>query len=66
MLDVVAKFMHSGNAKSIQDNLDRLLLYFKSDNFKDAFKVVFSIEKLPKDNIENAIKLVEKLKIQVN
>ena len=58
--DTVAKFIH--NSKQIQDNLNNLLSYFKSDNFKDAFKGVFSIEKLPKNNIENAIKLVKNLK----
>ena len=58
--DIVAKFIH--NNKQIQDNLNNLLSYFKSDNFKDAFKGVFSIEKLPADNIKNAIKLVENLK----
>jgi len=60
--DVVAKFMRIGNSDDIQDNLDRLLSYFKSDNFRDAFKGVFSIEKLPADNINNAIRLVETLK----
>ena len=65
MIDVVAKFMHFENAEAVQDNLNKLLLYFKSENFKDAFKGVFSIEKLPKDNIENAIKLVQRLKHQI-
>ena len=63
--DAVAKFMHTGNAKEVQSNLDNLLLYFKSDNFKDAFKGVFSIEKLPADNIKNAIKLMERIKTQI-
>ena len=61
--DVVAKFMD--NSKEIHNNLNALLSYFKSDNFKDAFKGVFSIEKLPKGNIENAIKLVESLKAKI-
>lgn len=59
---LVAKFMHNGNIGEIHNNLGKLLSYFKSDNFKDAFKGVFSIEKLPKGNIENAVKLVENLK----
>lgn len=62
--DVVAKFIDKNN-KEIQNNLNNLLSYFKSDNFKDAFKGVFSIEKLPKGNIENAIKLVESLKDKI-
>lgn len=57
--DVVAKFIRLGNGEEILNNLNRLISYFKSDNFKDAFKGVFSIEKLPADNINNAIKLVE-------
>lgn len=61
--DVVAKFMDKN--KEVQNNLNNLLSYFKSDNFKDAFKGVFSIEKLPKGNIENAVKLMEKLKAEI-
>lgn len=63
--DMVAGFMRIGNGKDVINNLDRLLSYFKNDNFKDAFKGVFSIEKLPADNISNAIKLVEKLRTQI-
>lgn len=59
--ELVTKFASIGNAKEVHNNLNRLLIAFKSDNFKDAFKGVFSIEKLPKDNIENAIKLIERL-----
>lgn len=62
---IVAKFMRIGNSKDVLNNLDMLLSYFKSDNFKDAFKGVFSIEKLPADNINNAIRLVEKLRTQI-
>lgn len=61
--DIVAEFMD--NNKEILNNLNNLLSYFKSDNFKDAFKGVFSIEKLPKGNIENAIKLMNKLKAEI-
>ena len=57
---MVAEFID--NSKEIRSNLNNLLSYFKSDNFKDAFKGVFSIEKLPKGNIENAIRLIENLK----
>lgn len=60
--DVVAKFVKNRNQQEIQNNLNKLLSYFKSDNFRDAFKGVFSIEKLPKGNIENAVKLIESLK----
>jgi len=59
--DTVAKFMLIGDAKEIKNNLSKLLSYFESDNFKDAFKGAFSIEKLPSDNIKNAISLTEKL-----
>lgn len=59
--ELVTKFISIGNAKEVHNNLNRLLIAFKSDNFKDAFKGAFSIEKLPKDNIENAIKLIERL-----
>ncbi len=62
--DKVIKFAQIGNIKELQNNLNKLLSYFKSDNLKDAFKGVFSIEKLPTDNIKNAIKLIEKLKDQ--
>lgn len=61
--DIVAEFIDK--SKEIRSNLDNLLSYFKSDNFKDAFKGVFSIEKLPKGNIENAIKLMERLKAEI-
>lgn len=57
--DIVAEFMD--NNKEIQNNLSNLLSYFESENFKDSFKGVFSIEKLPKNNIDNAIKLMKKL-----
>ena len=60
---IVAEFMDK--SKEVQSNLDNLLSYFKSDNFKDAFKGVFSIEKLPKGNIENAVKLIESLKERI-
>lgn len=60
---IVAEFMDKN--KEVQDNLNNLLSYFKSYNFKDAFKGVFSIEKLPKGNIENAIKLIENLKERI-
>lgn len=58
----VAKYAKRGNLEKISINLDILLKLIESDNFKDSFKGVFSIEKLPKGNIENAIKLLEKLK----
>lgn len=61
--EIIAEFMDK--SKEIQDNLNSLLSYFKSDNFKDAFKGVFSIEKLPKGNIDNAIKLIENLKEKI-
>ncbi len=60
--ELVAKFVDIGDAKEVQNNLNNLVVYFKSDNFKDSFKGMFSIEKLPKENIENAINLMEKLK----
>ena len=61
--DIVAEFMD--NNKEIRNNLNALLSYFKSDNFKDAFKGVFSIEKLPAGNIKNAVKLAENLKSRI-
>ena len=61
--ELVAGFVNTGNTKELHHNLNTLEMNFKSDNFKDAFKGVFSIEKLPKDNIENAIKLIERLKL---
>jgi len=60
--DSVEKFMQDGDNKKIQDNLDQLLSFFNNPNFIDSFKGVFSIEKLPSDNIRNAIKLMERLK----
>ena len=63
--EFVEKFVNIGNAKEVQNNLNNLIVAFKSDNFKDAFKGVFSIEKLPKDNIENAIMLMESLKAKI-
>lgn len=63
--ELVTKFSNRGDAKQVHNNLNNLLTAFKSDNFRDAFKGVFSIEKLPKDNIENAIKLVERLKSEI-
>ncbi|MBI4452939.1 nucleotidyl transferase AbiEii/AbiGii toxin family protein [Candidatus Woesearchaeota archaeon] len=63
--EFVKKFVQTGSAKNMQENLNRLLSYFKSDNFRDAFKGVFSIERLPRDNIDNAIKLAERLKREV-
>lgn len=60
--DIVAKFAKDKNQQELQNNLNKLLSYFTSDNFKDAFKGVFSIEKLPKGNIENAVRLMEMLK----
>ena len=62
---LVAKFVHIGNTIEVQNNLNKLVIAFKSDNFKDAFKGVFSIEKLPKGDIENAIKLMESLKAKI-
>ncbi|MEK6967817.1 MAG: hypothetical protein AABX51_04255 [Nanoarchaeota archaeon] len=57
----VGKFMNSGNQEEIKINIKNLLAHFKSENFKDSFKGVFSIEKLPLGNIQNAIKLMEGL-----
>ena len=62
-LSMVMEFIDKN--KETRNNLDKLLSYFISDNFKDAFKGVFSIEKLPKGNIENAIKLVKSLKEEI-
>jgi len=62
--DIVAKFAKDKN-QEMQNNLNKLLSYFTSDNFKDSFKGMFSIEKLPKGNIENAVKLVEKLQVMI-
>ena len=59
---IIEKNVNIGEIKEVQNNLNRLLSIFMSDNFKDAFKGVFSIEKLPKGNIENAIKILERLK----
>ena len=53
--DLVSKFMRTGYSEKIKENLDRLIGFFKSENFKDSFKGVFSIEKLPEGNIDNAI-----------
>src|SRR3989338_1862626 len=60
--ELVAKYVNIGNYNEVHNNLNKLIIAFKSDNFKDAFKGVFSIEKLPKGNIENSIKLMEHLK----
>ena len=59
---IIEKIVNIGEIKEVHNNLNRLLSIFMSDNFKDAFKGVFSIEKLPKGNIENAIKILERLK----
>ena len=59
--DKVGKFMKMGNINDIKNNLKMLISHFKSENFKDSFKGVFSIEKLPADNIENTIKLCERV-----
>ena len=59
---IIEKIVTIGEIKEVHNNLNRLLSIFMSDNFKDAFKGVFSIEKLPRGNIENAIKIIEKLK----
>ena len=59
---LVEKFVKRGNLKEVQNNINNLVAYFKSDNFRDSFKGVFSIEKLPAENIQNAIKLMERLK----
>ena len=59
---LVEKFVKRGNSKEVQNNISNLLAYFKSDNFRDSFKGVFSIEKLPAENIQNAIKLMKSLK----
>ena len=58
----VAKYVERGNLEVISSNLNILLKSIKSDSFKDSFKGVFSIEKLPKGNIDNAIKLLEDMK----
>ena len=62
----VAKYVKRGNLEKISSNLDILLKSIKSDNFRDSFKGVFSIEKLPKGNIDNAIKLLEDMKKAVS
>ena len=59
---LVEKFVKRGNAKEVQNNISNLLAYFKSDNFRNSFKGVFSIDKLPAENIQNAIKLMKSLK----
>ena len=60
--NLVEKFVERGNSKEVQNNIKNLISHFKSDNFKDSFKGVFSIERLPAENIHNAIKLMERLK----
>ncbi|MEK6947380.1 MAG: hypothetical protein AABX32_07280, partial [Nanoarchaeota archaeon] len=60
--NLVEKFVRKGNSKEVQNNIKNLTAHFKSDNFKDSFKGVFSIEKLPAENIQNSIKLMERLK----
>jgi len=60
--EIVEKFVERGNSIEVQSNIKILIAHFKSDNFKDSFKGVFSIEKLPAENIQNAIKLMERLK----
>ncbi|MBI2546662.1 hypothetical protein HYV81_05785 [Candidatus Woesearchaeota archaeon] len=59
--DAVLGFMHVGNQESVHANTMRLLGFFKSKNFNDSFKGVFSIERLPIENIKNAIELMEKI-----
>ena len=59
---LVERFVKKGNSNKIQENIKNLLVYLKSDNFKDSFKGVFSIEKLPINNINNAVKLMVILK----
>ena len=59
---LVESFVKKGNSKEVQNNIKTLTAHFKSDNFKDSFKGVFSIERLPAENIQNAIKLMERLK----
>lgn len=60
--ELVEKFVERGNSKEVQNNIKKLIAHLKSDNFKDSFKGVFSIERLPAENIHNAIKLMERLK----
>jgi hypothetical protein len=60
--ELVESFVKKGDAKKVQENISNLIAYFKSDNFRDSFKGVFSIEKLPAENIQNAINLMERLK----
>lgn len=58
----ISKYIKRGNLEKVRNNLNSLLELIKSDNFKDSFKGIFSIEKLPKGNIENAIRLIEDVK----
>lgn len=58
---LVEKYAQIGNVEEVKNNLRNLISFFSSDNFKDSFKGVFSIEKLPQNNIENAIKLMNYL-----
>ena len=60
--NLVERFVKRGNSREVHDNIKNLIIHFKSDNFKDSFKGVFSIEKLPVNNINNAVKLMERLK----
>ena len=59
--DVISKFVNIGDLKKVQNNIKMLDSYFKSKNFKDSFKGVFSIEKLPAENIDSAVSLLNKL-----
>ncbi|MFH1510082.1 MAG: hypothetical protein ABIF10_00195 [Candidatus Woesearchaeota archaeon] len=59
--ELVARFIQIGNTIETQKSINILLTYFKSENFKDSFKGVFSIEKLPANNIKTAINLLESL-----
>ena len=60
--ELVEKFVKKGNSIEVQNNISNLITHFNSDNFRDSFKGAFSIEKLPVENIQNAIKLMERLK----
>ena len=58
---IIANFVNRGAKEQLRKNIDSLILYLRDKRFKDSFKGVFSIEKLPVDNINNALKLLETL-----
>lgn len=63
--DRIERHLHRGDAKQLDDQIERVLNRLQEDGFEDAFKGVFQQEELPTDAIEELLAFLSDQRAQL-